>query len=172
MGNGSSGLRLKSASSVHPHVCGERIIHDNIVNHKPGSSPRVWGTDGGQRPPCYEARFIPTCVGNGEGGSCRLPSQSVHPHVCGERFENLIMVSQVDGSSPRVWGTDAHIMKCDLMFRFIPTCVGNGDGGQRPPCMFSVHPHVCGERKACTSQSRKRIGSSPRVWGTASDCAR
>ncbi len=53
-------------SSVHPHVCGERVDIIHILGYFIGSSPRVWGA---------RATVSPDTV-----------SSPVHPHVCGERF--------------------------------------------------------------------------------------
>ena len=93
-----------------------------------------------------ELRFIPTCVGNGSRSMFTRVRVTVHPHVCGERFENLIMVSQVNGSSPRVWGTVACPGRHLLSSWFIPTCVGNGRFTTWIAPWLAVHPHVCGER--------------------------
>ena len=47
----------------------------------------VWLTpDEWYEPPIpLSIRFIPTPVGNGNGGSVESPTSAVHPHACGER---------------------------------------------------------------------------------------
>ena len=50
---------------------------------------------------------------------------TVHPRVCGERFENEIEVIGEDGSSPRVRGTRMPLPPILLESRFIPACAGN-----------------------------------------------
>ena len=133
-----------------------------------GSSPRVWGTvirlveigDG--------CRFIPTCVGNGLAAGAWSAVGSVHPHVCGERPPKVLAQQARFGSSPRVWGTACRVGDCRGRFRFIPTCVGNGNLASGCPCSLAVHPHVCGEREDKVEPRKSGSGSSPRVWGTAS----
>ena len=106
--------------------------------------------------------------------------------MCGERFVHFHALTIRIGSSPRVWGT---LQRFDLIpgkSRFIPTCVGNAlprlpaSACRRfiPTCvgnalfaelltqLFSVHPHVCGERLSEISVMMPHSGSSPRVWGT------
>ena len=53
--------------------------------------------------------------------------------------------------------------------RFIPTCVGNALLNSSSWYIFTVHPHVCGERGTDIKYDRIIIGSSPRVWGTQED---
>ena len=76
------------------------------------------------------------------------------------------MAALAGGSSPRVWGTVRGGAACSPRSRFIPTCVGNGYHEVRSGVSFSVHPHVCGERRSHGPKWRIAHGSSPRVWGT------
>ena len=52
-----------SASSVHPHVRGDRSIADLTFSITPGSPPRAWGSRHFVRPGRGRPRFTPTCVG-------------------------------------------------------------------------------------------------------------
>ncbi len=52
------------------------------------------------------------------------------------------------------------------MKRFIPTPVGNARALSRPRRRAAVHPHARGERHGFSAGQRKRVGSSPRPWGT------
>ena len=73
---------------------------------------------------------------------------------------------ELDGSSPRPWGTHQRTRQRRACLRFIPTPVGNappaGSPGSRPP----VHPHARGERRHRRPSARGCGGSSPRPWGT------
>ena len=132
--------------AVHPHVCGERFASISFKNTNRGSSPRVWGTRGGNEKTVSLWRFIPTCVGN--AGLC-IPIRgvsSVHPHVCGERRPGEKARYIDAGSSPRVWGTQATLLETQVNVRFIPTCVGNARSRHCNRPSHAVHPHVCGER--------------------------
>ena len=93
---------------------------------------------------------------------------TVHPHVCGEHVPFLLCASIPLGSSPRVWGTCCRFPLREIIFRFIPTCVGNIPSPAPSPPTIAVHPHVCGEHPVCWSGVYASIGSSPRVWGTFS----
>ncbi len=112
--------------AVHPHACGERRGHDNNVHDKTGSSPRLWGTEPLKAEQLLDMRFIPTPVGNGtDSGQTSTPTP-VHPHACGERTVRMTYAAELDGSSPRLWGTAADMPTCSAYARFIPTPVGNG----------------------------------------------
>ena len=127
-------------------MCGELRDLAGLDSGYHGSSPRVRGTrlrslhrDDGRR-------FIPACAGN----SCRqgrpCPGGTVYPRVCGELRLYWLVVSQFDGSSPRVRGTRLGNLGESRNSRFIPACAGN-----------SASP---------TALRRGDTGSSPRVRGT------
>ena len=63
---GNSVLKERSASiiTVHPHARGEQLPTDYAPPHKPGSSPRPWGTAPLRKCVRVVERFIPTPVGN------------------------------------------------------------------------------------------------------------
>ena len=73
---------------------------------------------------------------------------------------------QMFGSSPRAWGTVSFKIDREKIWRFIPTCVGNGFMIALCGSFLSVHPHVRGERRTLDGQGRAIRGSSPRAWGT------
>ena len=168
MGNIRLSRQPKSGRAVHPHVCGEHVQGFPTLEVVFGSSPRVWGTFSNVRdrakvlrfiPTCVgniittaqiasdkTLRFIPTCVGNMTLSNVRLITSSVHPHVCGEHFDDAVLVTSAvrfiptcvgnmtkalgeggtqRGSSPRVWGTFVYNGGAGACRRFIPTCVGN-----------------------------------------------
>ncbi len=70
------------------------------------------------------------------------------------------------GSSPRLWGTGRERGTPRAGSRFIPTSVGNGVTTARSSVAFSVHPHACGERGFVAQPTKRKSGSSPRLWGT------
>ena len=168
VGNTSFVLAAPPDCAVHPHVRGEhgplgvlpgtgpRFIPTCVGNTSitiwsyfacTGSSPRAWGTPEMHDPSCNRqtvhphvrgehvvrvafltsrTRFIPTCVGN-------------TLNYTGTAFN-------LDGSSPRAWGTLAR----DTSISRVP----------------SVHPHVRGEHFHCLLAGLADRGSSPRAWGT------
>ena len=110
VGNAEQSQLNSNLTAVHPHVCGERLLWIGVIFTIHGSSPRVWGTLPAELTPPIYRRFIPTCVGNAEERDLTEDEATVHPHVCGEREQDLTLIMQGFGSSPRVWGTQlAHL---------------------------------------------------------------
>ncbi len=170
MGNAFHFLIPFGKNPVHPHVHGERTI---LTRHYPeliGSSPRAWGT-----PPQLSSlqsiwRFIPTCMGNARSSVVHKMYISVHPHVHGERQQEIVLNPRIVGSSPRAWGTLVLLNRIIRLLRFIPTCMGNAIPFNVDRALFSVHPHVHGERILECRCSMIGVGSSPRAWGTLYKC--
>ena len=108
----------------HPHACGDK--RNSLLRHRsnPGSSPRVWGQVFLQLPMILKPHIIPTRVGTSHrcrGRQCRTQD---HPHACGDKLTQYLAVSQIAGSSPRVWGQvyeDGRFLSFDGI---IPTRVG------------------------------------------------
>ncbi len=126
----------------------------------------MWGTLPSRPGPSLRDRFIPTHVGNTSPDPATHGQFAVHPHACGEHQRAVIAQHAADGSSPRMWGTHEHACKNIQIRRFIPTHVGNtwypGLRASAPP----VHPHTRGEHDRRLDLSKRRLGSSPRTWGT------
>ena len=78
-------------ATVHPRVCGERnCLIRNASRHR-GSSPRVRGTPATHNRRACSPRFIPACAGNAPTVRRQLPHSAVHPRVCGERLDDVIV---------------------------------------------------------------------------------
>ena len=133
---------------VHPHACGELIFHGEQ------GKKRFW--------------FIPTHVGNSSFLTIYPLSPSVHPHACGELDIEILRVAAEIGSSPRMWGTQVLRDPVFKSPRFIPTHVGNSPSVLHIGDTGSVHPHACGELSTRMTGPSRRVGSSPRMWGTLS----
>ena len=167
-GNAPARPSSRPAPPVHPRVCGERAIADEIAGNASGSSPRVRGTPSARQSGKGNGRFIPACAGNACRSTIRRGRWAVHPRVCGERAENELIRRVDDGSSPRVRGTRRSKRVGRRRQRFIPACAGNAQEAGWHRRIWSVHPRVCGERADPRTQRRARCGSSPRVRGTRS----
>ncbi len=166
VGNGRSSWPSSEPLTVHPHACGERCGSWRHACSISGSSPRMWGTEGGGLRGFLAARFIPTHVGNGSSAIMACSLMPVHPHACGERIHLFLARAHLAGSSPRMWGTGGHARRAGPILRFIPTHVGNGRSSCRLEKQRPVHPHACGERNHNSHLSCYKSGSSPRMWGT------
>ena len=51
--------------------------------------------------------------------------------------------------------------------RITPACAGNSPAARASPRVFRDHPRVCGEQALSPSPANRRLGSPPRVRGTA-----
>ena len=152
--------------AVHPHARGEHSSFQHIKGGECGSSPRSWGTPQSQVLTGWQARFIPTLVGNTRRLHALTNPKSVHPHARGEHSSRLSICLRMRGSSPRSWGTLYALWPPGIVRRFIPTLVGNTHSNDGLPRARSVHPHARGEHRATTLASCATRGSSPRSWGT------
>jgi len=90
----------------------------------------------------------------------------VHPHARGERYYLRATRKLSIGSSPRTWGTRAHVQVAIRPQRFIPTHVGNASTAHAYAQTITVHPHARGERATVVTLMIVGGGSSPRTWGT------
>ena len=72
-----------------------------------------------------ELGIIPACAGNSKG--CQLCEDFVrdHPRVCGEQLKVNPDMSDDEGSSPRVRGTDLGESFKYIAPGIIPACAGN-----------------------------------------------
>ncbi len=86
VGNTSRSASSRRCSSVHPHARGEHFGRPPRVFHVDGSSPRAWGTLATRLGKGFDARFIPTRVGNTRPRRTFRQPQSVHPHARGEHI--------------------------------------------------------------------------------------
>ncbi len=125
VGNAPSPGRRRSRRPVHPHGRGERLTVDLLRRRASGSSPRAWGTRGGDEEGQGGRRFIPTGVGNARPPPPGATPPAVHPHGRGERVSDRPPKQYAGGSSPRAWGTPPNDLHASPPRRFIPTGVGN-----------------------------------------------
>ena len=165
-GTVTTSARRASTSAVHPRVCGEQISTASDYHRSNGSSPRVRGTGMSGQVSAVHCRFIPACAGNSRCRQSAFQTATVHPRVCGEQQDHPLQVVCVNGSSPRVRGTDISVDIRLSFRRFIPACAGNRLRAENERLRAAVHPRVCGEQREARSLSPPPVGSSPRVRGT------
>ena len=188
MGNSSGSRPGTCSASVHPHVHGELLCGAGVVICAIGSSPRAWGTPEFREPENLRGRFIPTCMGNsnrtrrergwldGYNPTCMgnspvstfRPGGDIRfiPTCMGELATRPALFIDVDGSSPRAWGTPCRSASFAGACGFIPTCMGNSSTATLSSLRGAVHPHVHGELLRSPTSSLHSSGSSPRAWGT------
>jgi len=157
--------RTWTGRPVHPHACGEdrpRLVHKAPYC---GSPPRVWGRPLLAMRVYQLIRFTPTRVGKTNEGSRRWPTNTVHPHACGEDMSIYRASTWGCGSPPRVWGRRVFGGLVFRPVRFTPTRVGKTQAEEGDDKARSVHPHACGEDSAICRCRVSAFGSPPRVWG-------
>ena len=165
-GNATQSKRIRSLTTVHPRVCGERIPPIEGPYHMAGSSPRMRGTPLENSARHYQVRFIPAYAGNASPDRSDGLALTVHPRVCGERRVFHPSLACSDGSSPRMRGTRTYDEVFMRMTRFIPAYAGNAALRANYAAGRSVHPRVCGERELARLMGFPDTGSSPRMRGT------
>ena len=112
-------------------------------------------------------RIIPTRVGTSgiRGNVCNRVED--HPHACGDKFRLVLVISDLPGSSPRVWGQARNPDYPTHNGRIIPTRVGTSGYIVFAYRKQQDHPHACGDKLKNHVIGAKDEGSSPRVWGQA-----
>ena len=135
-----------SLDAVHPRACGEQGDAQEAQDPAQGSSPRVRGTAKRRHHDLRVVRFIPARAGN---RLCRNPCRqegAVHPARAGNSTP-----TETRGTVPPV----------------IPARAGNRVRFPTISGPASVHPRACGEQASIVGPVTTKIGSSPRVRGTA-----
>ena len=146
-------------------MCGEKDIMNPIILLFLGSPPRVWGKGNKFTMELKGLRITPTCVGKSEGLRSCLAELRDHPHVCGEKPQEIQSGDTATESPPRVWGKAAGKIDMVSALRITPTCVGKSWSPSRRSATVQDHPHVCGEKHRYWKGQPLRTGSPPRVWG-------
>ena len=70
------------------------------------------------------------------------------------------------GPSPRAWGSRSLWGWPPIPCRSIPTCVGLTRHARRTRGAAAVHPHVRGAHCGISAVTPRRVGPSPRAWGS------
>ncbi len=92
------------ACTVHPRVCGEIAALEFIFGAFLGSPPRVRGNQTARLSIHLIHRFTPACAGKSDRRACAPHNRAVHPRVCGEIGQMLLLDPVIRGSPPRVRG--------------------------------------------------------------------
>ncbi len=152
--------------AVHPHWRGEHKTVTGVSCITSGSSPLAWGTLLYSQFKLHFIRFIPTGVGNIIAPATPVELSAVHPHWRGEHHFKDFPVMVYTGSSPLAWGTSTLQLYPMILYRFIPTGVGNMSMITYMILQISVHPHWRGEHFFPSARLGPEFGSSPLAWGT------
>ena len=109
----------------HPRVCGEHSSIARATSLRPGSSPRMRGTQRQSFRSDFRIGIIPAYAGNTGGERIVDDGLWDHPRVCGEHY--WIGISHVFswGSSPRMRGTLTLSTSTLTLYGIIPAYAGN-----------------------------------------------
>ena len=86
--------------------------------------------------------------------------------MCGEQSRTYSNTDDVDGSPPRVRGTEFEQKADNIACRITPACAGNSATLRWCSGIDWDHPRVCGEQLKTHKDDVFGIGSPPRVRGT------
>ena len=145
-GNARHPASIRSWTTVHPRMRGERGSVCCTALMFSGSSPHARGTPKEVRDYAVNKRFIPACAGNAAWRTLPPHGPSVHPRMRGERAKGLFPGAAKTGSSPHARGTLRFGQPHACGQRFIPACAGNAHRERREREHHAVHPRMRGER--------------------------
>ena len=151
--------------SDHPHAYGDKQVQNYEKNGVKGSSPRVWGQEFSMQFQQKRKRIIPTRMGTSDGAATGNKSKEDHPHAYGDKLFALKSSILPMGSSPRVWGQVSAAFCVAVNHGIIPTRMGTSRLSPFGAEGSEDHPHAYGDKLILILTHRKRLGSSPRVWG-------
>ena len=159
---------INNGKQDHPHAYGDKtkIKVDTLMRE--GSSPRVWGQVLTGNFCKNIIRIIPTRMGTRDGMSEYAMLKEDHPHAYGDKSCTANSSCIESGSSPRVWGQELYLSINRLLRGIIPTRMGTSSVEHQLPQISQDHPHAYGDKSFSLLQRLPFSGSSPRVWGQAS----
>ena len=150
-------------------MCGEQLLIRRLFQQKPGSPPRVRGTEACCNRSISASGITPACAGNSSPGAWARRWGWDHPRVCGEQINFRCSIRGILGSPPRVRGTVQLDIHKGGYLRITPACAGNRNWDSDLYGGAGDHPRVCGEQFYTHSIASFMAGSPPRVRGTGGD---
>ena len=149
----------------HPRVCGEHLLHLQMIHVIAGSSPRMRGARQSKNCRYTSSGIIPAYAGSTTRTGPLTYQLTDHPRVCGEHSSYTYSIPSDIGSSPRMRGAQAAGVGPDGLDGIIPAYAGSTLVMLPPWGCRGDHPRVCGEHSVLCSPRRLRSGSSPRMRG-------
>ena len=165
-GNTVSMVSSSRATWDHPRACGEHPYRLHVVVGLRGSSPRLRGTRQGRHRQNHRHGIIPALAGNTPGKNGRAAARRDHPRACGEHPRKLSLMTDKQGSSPRLRGTPVAQSNDVDCGGIIPALAGNTCWPSPTGRSNKDHPRACGEHDVVTNSFWDPLGSSPRLRGT------
>ena len=167
-----TGVSIRSPPPDHPRACGANCTRTVSHASRTGSSPRVRGKLPTFAYRAFHRRIIPARAGQTSRTQGHRRSAPDHPRACGANPRPVEASSSLIGSSPRVRGK-LHVPTAGCgVRRIIPARAGQTPDPDAWSWLRPDHPRACGanvDHLACVPFP---AGSSPRVRGKHSICAR
>ena len=124
-GNTCGGLRCTMSTRDHPRACGEHFNQLYLSAQKKGSSPRMRGTPYVAHEGACCRGIIPAHAGNTDALDRDLRVNGDHPRACGEHSYPTGSAVFIEGSSPRMRGTQVGVIITVGFTGIIPAHAGN-----------------------------------------------
>ncbi len=150
----------------HPRACGEQRGIYEFQQDEVGSPPRMRGTAAHVRCSFPSLGITPAHAGNRRCCSGSPAGSRDHPRACGE--QNLVkpMLPDIEGSPPRMRGTDTGYVKTNGASGITPAHAGNSLQPHSFDLLLWDHPRACGEQCEIIINRHCFKGSPPRMRGT------
>ena len=150
----------------HPRGCGEQLAPGVLLFRKPGSPPRMRGTDVGRVSAPFADGITPADAGNSWlCGAYTAPAED-HPRGCGEQLAGPQRRGTAGGSPPRMRGTGPAPALSSGEPGITPADAGNRAYTAPADADTADHPRGCGEQARSLMHRSKSAGSPPRMRGT------
>ena len=150
----------------HPRACGEHFHFGSFLGGVWGSSPRLRGTRRRTAAGRVRSGIIPALAGNTDAVFRGESLIGDHPRACGEHSRESRNLAARVGSSPRLRGTLADVLRAYPDRGIIPALAGNTPHALLTLSESGDHPRACGEHVIQVASQHGHQGSSPRLRGT------
>ena len=130
-----------------------------------GSSPRMRGKRLIQAVEAVRIRLIPAHAGKTRRFIRDSGMYAAHPRACGENRQVRASRYVALGSSPRMRGKRARLVRSRRARGLIPAHAGKTPRGRGAVVHEWAHPRACGENLSTDTEDVILAGSSPRMRG-------
>ena len=136
---------LKPSGRAHPRACGENTETRAGARGEMGSSPRMRGKLAGCMLHRQSRGLIPAHAGKTRPRSGPVCAGRAHPRACGENVFMVSYQSSPIGSSPRMRGKRARLVRSRRARGLIPAHAGKTSRRRGAFVHEWAHPRACGE---------------------------
>ncbi|RYP99499.1 hypothetical protein PG22506_1226 [Bifidobacterium pseudolongum subsp. globosum] len=153
------------ACTDHPRACGANPAWMIGVFGPFGSSPRMRGKPSDRSYHRLHHRIIPAHAGQTYAATSPTLASADHPRACGANSVIVCCFVSKYGSSPRMRGKLASMVRRRSTMRIIPAHAGQTHQSAITSPRFADHPRACGANTDAEELCEDADGSSPRMRG-------